>query len=248
MNHLEICGKAIGEVMRGKPYQNLTIDDLRFMGTVVCKLETNELKLMFLRLNKHTRTGSLSFSYTNQVIQAIQNHDESKLLETIASRDWPEVFDNPDLTSEEMDALERISIEETKIVRNAMYAALCKENADRTIFTTCDTRREIVKGKKLSIYEDCYNLCFQNKEKKEIPNYLSNVVPVEREVVKEKAVVHIKTEVCYFFYDVLDHLFSDALTSTGTLSLTADETKIIREALDFEYRIYRNYRNYLFAY
>lgn len=245
MNQYELCGKAITEIMREKPYAKLSIDDLQFFASVICQLNINELKLAFLRLNKHTKTGSLSFTYTDNIIKGIREKNEDDLKLFIMNRDWPEVYDNPDLTVEEMDALEKISIEETKLVRNALYKAMIKENKDRCIFTTCDTRREVVKGKNLSIYEDCYNLCFEKRKKEEIdvPNYLSNIVPIERKV--SKAYVEVKTEVCYSFYDVLKHLYVNEHTGARNLELSYSETKIVRETLDLEYRIYNNYMEFV---
>ena len=173
------CAKSLKEIIKGKYYLELNQDDINYLELELCELnKVDVIAGILLKLNKHTKTGSLSFSFTDELINRIKHRNIDDLF--YEDYGWPEVYENDDLTDEEKDDLENIFNIEFSITREACYENFSNENSERIFPVTKKKKISTRKKDGISIYENCHSgICVikKEKQKEKVPeSYTDNIV------------------------------------------------------------------------
>lgn len=244
------CAKSLKEIIKGNYYLELSQDDINYLETELASLnKVDKIAEILLKLNKHTKTGSLSFSFTDELINRIKHRNIDDLF--YEDHSWPEVYENDDLTEKEKDDLEDIFNIEYSLAREACYENFSNESCERIFPITKKKKLSSTKNDGISIYENCHSgICVikKEKEKEKIPEvYIDNIVKMNvlKTVSKGSIKRIIKTEVCYNLYELLEYLYKLEINRNYTcnITLTKDELVKIKNILGVEYLVYRFYRD-----
>lgn len=163
-----------------KTHESLSNDDISFGINNILKLNLDDINMtkFLLHSYKSLNSGRFSLTYNKKLDEAIKSRNNILLP---GDKDWPELYDNSELSSEDINTIEEMYNREYYAILNAIEKSRCVINLDEIL--QCDENKTQVfniDNKDIyynSLYSKCYeNICIQESiQKGKIISLNSNI-------------------------------------------------------------------------
>jgi len=160
-----------------RTHTDLSNDDINYAVSLVLKLNLSnqELAAFVLQLYKLSMTGKFSLTYNLDLDTHIKTRVSTRIhkLVQVAGKPkaWPELFDNPYLSVDDIERMQKLSNREFYSVLNTIETAKCARDLDKPLIPCSSDSVETINTNGgiyyNYLYSECYNnVCLHESEQK----------------------------------------------------------------------------------